>query len=125
MGITRRDEDRMRQHDVREVTVAVQYAREHCHEVVTTAELARAAGVSRAPPASQAPHRPTTSAPTSCFRSRIQSAAEALAKTTLPSHPDRPRPRLLRSKRIYPAIPQTHRHDAEGIQAAASRVNAH
>ena len=46
MGITRRDEDRMRQHDVREVTVAVQYAREHCHEVVTTAELARAAGVS-------------------------------------------------------------------------------
>ena len=29
----------------REVTAAVQYAREHCHEVVTTAELARAEAI--------------------------------------------------------------------------------
>nr|WP_294231107.1 hypothetical protein [Prosthecobacter sp.] len=30
---------------------------------------------------------------------------------------------LLRSKRLHPAIPQTHRHDAEGVQAAASRLH--
>lgn len=121
MGITRRDEDRLRQHDVREVTVAVQYAREHCHEVVTTAELARAAGVSERH-ASQAPHRPRHQplrAPAALphpIRRRV------FGQNHAPHHPDRPRPRLLRSKRLHPAIPQTHRHDPEGVQAAASGV---
>jgi transcriptional regulator GlxA family with amidase domain len=84
MGITRRDEDRMRHHDVREVTAAVQYAREHCHEVITTAELARAAGVSE-----RHLHRKLRAAlglsPYELLlRTRIQSAAEALAKTSAP-----------------------------------------
>ena len=84
MGITRRDEDRMRQHDVREVTVAVQYAREHCHEVVTTAELARAAGVSERHLHRKLRIALDISPYELLLRSRIQSAAESLAKTTLP-----------------------------------------
>ncbi|MFZ2279261.1 MAG: helix-turn-helix domain-containing protein [Prosthecobacter sp.] len=84
MGITRRDEDRMRQHDVREVTAAIQYARAHCHEVVTAAELARAAGVSE-----RHLHRKLRAAlglsPYELLlRARVQSAAEALAKTSTP-----------------------------------------
>lgn len=84
MGITRRDEDRMRQHDVREVTLAVNHARRHSHEVITTAELARAAGVSE-----RHLHRKLRAAlglsPYELLlRTRIQSAAEALAKTTAP-----------------------------------------
>jgi AraC-like DNA-binding protein len=84
MGITRRDEDRMRHHDVREVTAAVQYAREHCHSVITTAELARAAGVSE-----RHLHRKLRAAlgvsPYELLlRTRIQSSAEALAKTAAP-----------------------------------------
>ncbi|MBK8094866.1 MAG: AraC family transcriptional regulator [Verrucomicrobiaceae bacterium] len=84
MGITRRDEDRMHHHDVREVTAAVQYAREHCHEIVTTGELARAAGLSE-----RHLHRKLRSAlglsPYELLiRTRIQSAAEALAKSSAP-----------------------------------------
>lgn len=55
MGITRRDEDRMRHHDVREVTAAVQYARKNCDKNVSTAELAKSRRRFRAasaPPAS-------------------------------------------------------------------------
>ena len=37
MGITRRDEDRMRHHDVREVTAAVQHARKNCGRNLTKA----------------------------------------------------------------------------------------
>ncbi|MCB1208638.1 MAG: helix-turn-helix domain-containing protein, partial [Verrucomicrobiales bacterium] len=82
MGITRRDEDRLRQHDVREVTAAVQFARANSHRVVTAAELARAAGVSE-----RHLHRKLRAAlglsPYELLlRSRIQSAAEALAKTS-------------------------------------------
>ncbi len=84
MGITRRDEDRMLQHEVREVSAAVQYAREHCHEVITTAELARAAGVSE-----RHLHRKLRialglSPYELLLRTRIQFAAEALAKTSTP-----------------------------------------
>ena len=84
MGITRRDEDRMRQHDVREVTLAVNHARRHSHEVITTAVLARAAGVSE-----RHLHRKLRAAlglsPYELLlRTRIQSAAEALARTTAP-----------------------------------------
>ena len=69
MGITRRDEDRMHHHDVREVT---------------TAELARAAGLSE-----RHLHRKLRTAlgvsPYELLlRTRIQSAAEALAKTSAP-----------------------------------------
>lgn len=84
MGITRRDVERMRQHDVREVTASVQYAREHCREVTTTATLARAVGVSE-----RHLHRKLRAAldisPYELLlRARIQSAAEALAKTATP-----------------------------------------
>ncbi len=84
MGITRRDADRMRQHDVREVTAAVQYASAHCQEVVTTAALARASGVSV-----RHLHRKLRAAlglsPYELLlRTRVQSAAEALAKTSTP-----------------------------------------
>ncbi len=84
MGITRRDEERMHQHEVREVTAAVHYARAHCHEVATTATLARAVGVSE-----RHLHRKLRAAlglsPYELLlRARIQSAAEALAKTTTP-----------------------------------------
>lgn len=84
MGITRRDEERMRHHDVREVTAAVQHARKNCDKNVSTAELARAAGVSgrhlhrklRAT-LGLTPHE-------LMLRTRIQSAAEALTKTSAP-----------------------------------------
>lgn len=84
MGITRRDEERMRHHDVREVTAAVQYARKHCDRAVTTAELAKAAGVSE-----RHLHRKLRAAlglsPYELvLRSRIQAAAEALARTSAP-----------------------------------------
>ncbi|HSI63343.1 MAG TPA: helix-turn-helix domain-containing protein [Candidatus Saccharimonadia bacterium] len=84
MGITRRDEDRMRHHDVREVTAAVQHARKNCDKNVSTAELARAAGVSERhlhrklrDTLGLTPHE-------LMLRTRIQSAAEALAKTSAP-----------------------------------------
>lgn len=84
MGITRRDEERMRQHDVREVTAAVHYARARCREVISTAAFARAVGLSE-----RHLHRKLRAAlglsPYELLlRSRIQSAAEALAKTTTP-----------------------------------------
>ncbi|MEP6671080.1 MAG: helix-turn-helix domain-containing protein [Chthoniobacter sp.] len=84
MGITRRDEDRMRHHDVREVTAAVQHARKNCDQNLTTAELARAAGVSERhlhrklrATLGLTPHE-------LLLRTRIQSAAEALVKTSTP-----------------------------------------
>jgi len=84
MGITRRDEDRMRHYDVREVTAAVQYARQHCGRNLTTTELARAAGVSERhlhrllrSTLGLTPHE-------LLLRTRIQSAAEALVKTSTP-----------------------------------------
>ncbi|HSI62980.1 MAG TPA: helix-turn-helix transcriptional regulator, partial [Candidatus Saccharimonadia bacterium] len=83
MGITRRDEDRMRHHDVREVTAAVQHARKNCDKNVSTAELARAAGVSERhlhrklrDTLGLTPHE-------LMLRTRIQSPAEALAKTSV------------------------------------------
>lgn len=84
MGITRRDEERMHQHEVREVTAAMHYARSHCREVVTTAVFARAVGLSE-----RHLHRKLRAAlglsPYELLlRARIQSAAEALAKTTTP-----------------------------------------
>ncbi|MFC5456374.1 AraC family transcriptional regulator [Prosthecobacter fluviatilis] len=84
MGITRRDEDRMRHHDVREVAAAMHFADEHCQEAVTTGDLARAVGVSE-----RHLHRKLRAAlglsPYELLlRTRIQSAAEALAKSSTP-----------------------------------------
>jgi AraC-like DNA-binding protein len=84
MGITRRDEDRMRHHDVREVTTAVQYAQKHCDKNVSTAELARAAGISERHLHRQLRATLGLTPHELMLRVRIQSAAEALAKTSAP-----------------------------------------
>lgn len=84
MGITRRDEERMRQHDVREVTAAVQHARQHCDRNITTAELARAAGVSERHLHRQLRATLGLTPHELLLRTRIQSAAEALVKTSAP-----------------------------------------
>jgi PAS domain S-box-containing protein len=84
MGITRRDEDRLRHHDVREVTEAVRLARENVHRVLGTAELARAVGLSE-----RQLHRKIKAAlglgPYELLlRTRVQAAAEVLARTSTP-----------------------------------------
>lgn len=84
MGITRRDEDRLRHHDVREVTEAVRMARENVHRVLGTAELARAVGLSE-----RQLHRKIKAAlglsPYELLlRTRVQAAAEVLARTSTP-----------------------------------------
>lgn len=84
MGITRRDEERMRHHDVREVTAAVQHARKHCDKNVSTAELAKAAGVSERHLHRQLRATLGLTPHELMLRTRIQSAAEALAKTSAP-----------------------------------------
>lgn len=84
MGITRRDEDRMRHHDVKEVTAAVQHARKNCDKNVTAAELARAAGVSERHLHRKLRQAMGLSPHELMLRIRIQAAAEALAKTSVP-----------------------------------------
>lgn len=84
MGITRRDEDRMRHHDVREVTAAVLHARKNCDKNLSTAELARAAGVSERHLHRKLKETLGLSPHELMLRTRIQSAAEALAKTSAP-----------------------------------------
>lgn len=84
MGITRRDEDRLRHHDVREVTEAVRLARENVHRVLGTAELARTVGLSE-----RQLHRKLKAAlglsPYELLlRTRVQAAAEVLARTSTP-----------------------------------------
>jgi AraC-like DNA-binding protein len=84
MGITRRDEDRLRHHDVREVTEAVRLARENLHRVLGTAELARTVGLSE-----RQLHRKLKAAlglsPYELLlRTRVQAAAEVLARTSTP-----------------------------------------
>jgi len=84
MGITRRDEDRLRHHDVREVTEAVKLARENVHRVLGTSELARTVGLSE-----RQLHRKLKAAlglsPYELLlRTRVQAAAEVLARTSTP-----------------------------------------
>lgn len=81
MGITRRDEDRMRHHDVREVTAALQFARLNCDKNLSAAELARAAGVSERHLHRQLQATLGLTPHELMLRLRIQSAAEALVKT--------------------------------------------
>lgn len=84
VGIIRRDSERMRQHDVREVTAAVQYARLNCTKTITTSDLARAAGVSVRHLNRQVQKTLGISPYELVLRTRIQSTAEALARTTAP-----------------------------------------
>lgn len=84
MGITRRDEDRLRHHDVREVTEAVRLARVNVHRVLGTAELSRTVGLSE-----RQLHRKLKAAlglsPYELLlRTRVQAAAEVLARTSTP-----------------------------------------
>jgi PAS domain S-box-containing protein len=83
VGIIRRDGERMRQHDVSEVSTAVQYARQHCKSHITTTDLARAAGVSERHLNRQVQKSLGISPYELVLRIRIQSAAEALAKTSV------------------------------------------
>lgn len=84
VGIIRRDSERMRQHDVREVTAAVQFARLNCKQNITTAALARAAGVSVRHLNRQVQKTLGISPYELVLRTRIQSTAEALATTAAP-----------------------------------------
>lgn len=81
MGITHPAEDRLSHHNIREVTVAVNYAKSNVDRIITTQELAQAAGVSE-----RNLHRMMRSAlglsPYEfLLRTRIQSAAEKLARS--------------------------------------------
>ncbi len=84
MGITRRDEERLRHHDVREVTAAVRHARKNCDKNVSAAELARAAGVSERHLHRQLQSTLGLTPHELLLRTRIQAAAEALARTSAP-----------------------------------------
>jgi AraC-like DNA-binding protein len=84
MGVTRRDEKRMMHHEIKEATTAVNYLRENVHRKVTVADLAKALRVSE-----RQLHRKLHTAlgvtpHELMLRIRIQSAAEALAKTSDP-----------------------------------------
>lgn len=82
MGMIRRDQRRLAHHDLREVSAAMQFAREHRHEVVTTAALAKAVHMSER----QLQRRLQTALGMSpselLMRARIQSSAEELASTS-------------------------------------------
>lgn len=84
VGIIRRDGERMRQHDVREVAAAVRYARLNCKTAITTADLARAAGVSERHLHRQVRKTLGISPYELVLRTRIRSTAEALARTDAP-----------------------------------------
>lgn len=82
MGITRRDEERMKHHDVREVTAAVQHARKNCDKNLSTADLAKAAGVSERHLHRKLRETIGLSPHELMLRTRIQAAAHALARTS-------------------------------------------
>ena len=82
MGITRRDEERMLHHDVREVTEAVKYARRNTDKNLKAAELARAVGLSERHLHRKLQETLGLTPHELMLRSRIQAAAEALAKTS-------------------------------------------
>ena len=84
IGVARRDEKRMMHHDVVEVTAAVKFARDHRHRVSTAAELARAVGVSERQLYRNLRAALGVSPYELLLRTRIQSAAEELAQTSVP-----------------------------------------
>lgn len=84
MGITRRDEERMRHHDVREVTEAVRIARKNRDKNLTAAELARTVGLSERHLHRKLRETLGLTPHELMLRTRIQAAAEVLAKTAEP-----------------------------------------
>ena len=84
MGITRRDEERMKHHDVREVTAAVDYARKNCEKKVSAADLARATGVSLRNLHRKLSQTIGLSPHELILRTRIQAAAHSLVRTSAP-----------------------------------------
>lgn len=84
MGVTRRDEKRMMHQEIQEAARAVNYLRKNVHRNVTVADLAQAVRLSE-----RQLHRKLRTAlgitpHELMLRTRIQSAAEALAKTSAP-----------------------------------------
>jgi PAS domain S-box-containing protein len=84
MGMIRRDQRRLAQHDLREVSAAMQFAREHRREAVTTAALAKAIHVSERQLQRRLQTALSISPSELLMRARIQSAAEELASTSKP-----------------------------------------
>jgi PAS domain S-box-containing protein len=84
IGVARRDEKRMAQHDMLGVTAAVKFARDHRHRVSTPAELARAVSVSERQLYRNLQAALGVSPYELLLRTRIQSAAEELAQSSRP-----------------------------------------
>lgn len=84
VGIARRDEKRMMHHDVLKVTVAKGFARDNRHRISTAAELAKALGVSERQLYRDLQSTLGVTPYELLLRTRIQSAAEELAQTSLP-----------------------------------------
>lgn len=84
MGITRRDEERMLHHDVREVTEAVKQARRCTDRNLKAAELARMVGLSERHLHRKLQETLGITPHELLLRARIQASAEALAKTSAP-----------------------------------------
>ncbi|GAA5484060.1 helix-turn-helix transcriptional regulator [Haloferula sargassicola] len=84
MGVVRRDEKRMHHRDVVEVRTAIDFARRHCHRTATTAELAVHVGVSERQLCRILDSALGVSPYELLLRTRIQSAAEALATSSQP-----------------------------------------
>lgn len=84
IGVARRDEKRMLQHDVLEVSAAVKFARDNRHRVSTAADLAKAVGVSERQLYRNLRAALGVSPYALLLRTRIQSAAEELTQTSLP-----------------------------------------
>ncbi len=84
IGVARRDEKRMMHHDVLEVTAATKFARDNRHRISTSADLARAVGVSERQLYRNLRAALGVSPYELLLRTRIQSAAEELAQTSLP-----------------------------------------
>lgn len=84
MGMIRRDQRRLAQHDMLEVSAAIDFAREHRHEVATIADLAKSIHMSERQ-LQRRLHSALGMSPSELLmRARIQSAAEELVATSKP-----------------------------------------
>lgn len=84
IGVARRDEKRMMHHDVMKVTAAVKFARDHRRRMSTAADLAKAVGMSERQLYRDVRAALGVSPYELLLRTRIQSAAEELAQTSVP-----------------------------------------
>lgn len=82
MGLSRRYDEKTTQHGVREVAAAVTYVQAHLHENLNAADLAVAIGVSERHLHRKLREAMGTTPHELMLRMRIQSAAEALTKTS-------------------------------------------